>query len=75
MVIIKGELEFQLKEEKQMIREGVLKDDSPLDDSEEFQRLLHACRVGDLKGIQEVIIEGVNIVRQATTQLGYPNND
>jgi len=61
MVLPKGELEFQLKEEHQLIQDGVLKDDSPLDKSEEFSRLCLACRVGDLKGCQESIATGANI--------------
>ena len=35
MVLRKDELEVQLKEEHQLIRDGVLKDDSPLDVSNE----------------------------------------
>jgi ankyrin repeat/BTB/POZ domain-containing protein 1 len=61
MVLRKDELEVQLKDEHQQIRDGVLKDDSPLDDSLEFQKLCNACRIGDLKGCQEAIAEGVNI--------------
>jgi len=61
MVLPKGELEFQLKEEHRLIQDGVLKDDSPLDKSDEFGSLCLACRVGDLKGCQEAIATGVNI--------------
>lgn len=35
MVLRKDELEVQLKDEHQLIRDGVLKDDSPLDVSNE----------------------------------------
>ncbi len=61
MVLRKDQLEVQLKEEHQQIRDGLLKEDSPLDVSPQFQDLLHACRVGDLKGCQEVIAAGTNI--------------
>ena len=61
MVLRKDELEVKLKDDNQLIREGVLRDDSPLDVSEEFQKLCIACRVGDLKGCQEAIATGVNI--------------
>ncbi|KAH6710965.1 hypothetical protein BKA61DRAFT_737840 [Leptodontidium sp. MPI-SDFR-AT-0119] len=61
MVLRKDELEVQLKDEHQLIRDGVLKDDSPLDVSNEFQKLCDACRIGDLKGCQEAIASGVNI--------------
>lgn len=61
MVIQKGELEGQLKNEHQLIRDGILKDDSPLDTSEEFKKLCDASRIGDLKACQEAIVTGVNI--------------
>jgi ankyrin repeat/BTB/POZ domain-containing protein 1 len=69
MVLPKGELEAQLKDEHQLIRDGVLKDDSPLDLSEEFQKLCTACRKGDLKACQEAITTGVNI--NARDQFDY----
>lgn len=61
MVLPKGDLENQLKEEHRLIQDGVLKDDSPLDKSEGFRKLCLACRVGDLKGCHEAISTGVNI--------------
>ena len=61
MVLRKDQLEIQLKHEHQQIRDGILKEDSPLDTTEEFQNFLYACRVGDLKGCQEAIAAGVNI--------------
>ncbi|KAE9380055.1 hypothetical protein N431DRAFT_552296 [Stipitochalara longipes BDJ] len=61
MVLRKDELEVQLKDEHQLIATGVLRDDSPLDVTTEFQKLCDACRVGDLKGCQEAIASGVNI--------------
>jgi hypothetical protein len=61
MVLRKDQLEVQLKDEHQLIATGVLRDESPLDISPEFQKLCDACRVGDLKGCQEAIATGVNI--------------
>ncbi|TAQ89861.1 hypothetical protein B7494_g1833 [Chlorociboria aeruginascens] len=61
MVFRKDQLEVQLKDEHQLIRDGVLRDDSPLDTSEEFRKLCVSCRIGDLKGCQEAIAAGVNI--------------
>ena len=61
MVLRKDELEVQLKDEHQLIRDGVLRDDSPLDVSEEFSNLCDACRCGDLKACQKAITTGVNI--------------
>jgi ankyrin repeat/BTB/POZ domain-containing protein 1 len=61
MVLRKDELEVQLKDEHQLIRDGVLRDDSPLDGSLEFQKLCDACRIGNLKACQEAIATGVNI--------------
>jgi ankyrin repeat/BTB/POZ domain-containing protein 1 len=60
-VLRKDELEVQLKDEHQLIQEGVLRDESPLDVSSEFQKLCDACRLGDLKSCQEAITTGVNI--------------
>jgi hypothetical protein len=61
MVLRKDQLEVQLKDEHQLIATGVLRDDSPLDVTADFQKLCDACRVGDLKGCQEAIASGVNI--------------
>ncbi|KAM3075280.1 hypothetical protein ACMFMG_007277 [Clarireedia jacksonii] len=61
MVIRKDELERQLKDEHDLIQGGVLRDESPLDDSPEFQKLCTAARLGDLKGCQEAITSGANI--------------
>ena len=61
MVLRKDELEVKLKDDNQLIRDGVLRDDSPLDVSEEFQKLCKACRIGNLKLCQEAITGGVNI--------------
>lgn len=38
-----------------------MRDDSPLDLSNEFQRLCEACRVGDTKGCEEALSLGANI--------------
>ena len=62
MVVRKDQLETSLREEKQLIESGRLKEDSPLDLSENFTKLCEACRRGDLKSCQEMITtEGVNI--------------
>ncbi|KAK7917203.1 Ankyrin repeat and BTB/POZ domain-containing protein 1 [Apiospora marii] len=61
MVLRKHELEVKLKDDMQLVKSGVLRDDNPLDDSEEFKELLLACRRGDLKRTQELISAGVNI--------------
>jgi hypothetical protein len=69
MVLRKDELEVQLKNEHQLIKDGVLKEDSPLDLSEDFSNLCGACRKGDLKACQELISSGVNI--NARDQFDY----
>ena len=61
MVLRKDQLEASLHEEKKLIEDGRLKEDSPLDLSESFGKLCEACRRGDLKGCQEAITEGANI--------------
>ncbi|KAF2083573.1 hypothetical protein K490DRAFT_69682 [Saccharata proteae CBS 121410] len=61
MVVKKHELEAALHEEHQAIRAGKLKEDNPLDLSENFRVLCEACRRGDLKVCQEKIMEGINI--------------
>jgi ankyrin repeat and BTB/POZ domain-containing protein 1 len=61
MVLHKGQLEAQLKDEHQMIKGGVLREENPLDTSEAFLDFLEACRRGDLKACQEGISAGINI--------------
>ena len=61
MVLRKHELEGALAEESKMIKAGTLRDDNPLDTSEQFKDFLLACRHGDLKQCQEHINQGVNI--------------
>ncbi|KAK6839771.1 hypothetical protein PG987_005637 [Apiospora arundinis] len=61
MVLRKHELEAKLKDDMQLVKSGVLRDDNPLDDSDGFKELLLACRRGDLKRTQELISAGVNI--------------
>jgi ankyrin repeat and BTB/POZ domain-containing protein 1 len=61
MVLRKGELEAKLKDENQLIKSGVLREENPLDQSEDFIAFLEACRRGDLKRCQELISAGVNI--------------
>lgn len=60
-ILRKYQLEASLDEEKKLIKDGRLKDDNPLDDSENFDEFCKACRRGDLKSCQEIIAEGVNI--------------
>ncbi|KAI9682523.1 MAG: hypothetical protein M1829_000316 [Trizodia sp. TS-e1964] len=43
------------------ISDGKFTDDNPIDNSDGFIRLCHACRRGDLKECQEMISAGVNI--------------
>ncbi|KIX10122.1 uncharacterized protein Z518_01203 [Rhinocladiella mackenziei CBS 650.93] len=57
----KDQLERSLHDEKKLIEEGILREDNPLDFSENFQKLCGACRRGDLKVCQEMIQEGTNI--------------
>ena len=61
MAIRKFELEAKLKDETQLIRTGVLRNEHPLDTSEQVAEFLLACRRGDLKSCQELITAGVNI--------------
>lgn len=53
--------DLQLKSEAQLMKEGIHKDDVPIDTSKEFEELCEACRRGDLRGVQEGIGKGVNI--------------
>lgn len=57
----KDQLELSLHRERQLIEDGVLKEDNPLDLSQPFHILCEACRRGDLKVCQEMITQGVNI--------------
>ncbi|KAK4168598.1 BTB/POZ domain-containing protein 3 [Cladorrhinum sp. PSN259] len=61
MVLRKFELEAKLKDDNQLIRSGVLRNEHPLDLSDDFNNFLQACRRGDLKRCQELISAGVNI--------------
>ncbi|KAB2579255.1 BTB/POZ domain containing protein [Lasiodiplodia theobromae] len=69
MVVPKHELEAALHEENKAIRAGQLKEDNPLDTSDDFRRLCDACRRGDLKLCQEQLSKGVNI--NARDQFDY----
>lgn len=69
MVVPKHELEAALHEENKAIRAGKLKEDNPLDFSEDFRLLCDACRRGDLKLCQEQLSKGVNI--NARDQFDY----
>lgn len=59
--IRKDQLEAKIKEEKELIRNGELREENPLDLSPEFEEFLQACRRGDLKRCQEMISSGINI--------------
>ncbi|KAK4178895.1 hypothetical protein QBC36DRAFT_92192 [Triangularia setosa] len=61
MVLRKFELEAKLKDDTQLIQNGVLRNEHPFDTSPEFHNFLMACRRGDLKRCQELISEGINI--------------
>lgn len=59
--IRKDELEAKIKEERELIRNGELREENPLDLSPQFQEFLEACRRGNLRRCQELITAGVNI--------------
>ena len=61
MAMPKGQLEAKLKEEHELINSGVLREENPLDLTEDFGKFLEACRRGDLKECQNHISGGVNI--------------
>ena len=61
MAMPKGQLEAKLKEEHELINSGVLREENPLDLTEDFGKFLEACRRGDLKECQNYILGGVNI--------------
>jgi ankyrin repeat/BTB/POZ domain-containing protein 1 len=57
----KHELEAALAIEAQAISSGQLKEENPLDLSDDFRLFCEACRRGDEKVCQEMISKGVNI--------------
>jgi ankyrin repeat protein len=57
----KHEIETALAQENQQISSGQLKEENPLDLSENFRIFCEACRRNDLKVCQEMISNGVNI--------------
>ncbi|EOA90901.1 hypothetical protein ACJQWK_11540 [Exserohilum turcicum] len=57
----KYEIEAALANEAQAISAGQLKEENPLDLSDDFRVFCEACRRGDLKVCQEMISTGVNI--------------
>ncbi|KAH8885738.1 hypothetical protein GQ53DRAFT_797086 [Thozetella sp. PMI_491] len=61
MVLRKDELEAKLKDDNLLIQSGVLRNEHPLDLSQQFKDFIDACRFGDLKKCQELINAGVNI--------------
>ncbi|KAJ2893953.1 BTB/POZ domain-containing protein [Zalerion maritima] len=60
-VLHKGQLEAKLRDENQLIRSGLLRDENPLDLSDQFGEFIFACRQGDLATCQRMVSEGVNI--------------
>jgi ankyrin repeat/BTB/POZ domain-containing protein 1 len=60
-IIRKDQLEAKIKEEKELIRKGELREENPLDTSREFSDFLEACRKGNLRKCQEMINDGINI--------------
>ena len=62
MVLSKHEIESALRSEHQEIAAGRLRDENPLDDSEDFELLCQGCRSGDLPLCHDMIAAGrVNI--------------
>jgi len=61
MVLRKDQIEAALYADNQAISAGKLKEDHPLDETDNFRLFCEACRKGDLKVCQEKITEGVNI--------------
>ncbi|KAK3694806.1 hypothetical protein B0T22DRAFT_82208 [Podospora appendiculata] len=61
MVLRKDQLEAKLRVDSELISSGVLRNEHPLDLSDQFDEFLQACRRGDLKRCQELISAGVNI--------------
>jgi len=61
MVLNKFQLEAALHKESTDVAAGRLKEDNPLDTSEDFRQFCEACRRGDLKVCQEKIALGVNL--------------
>jgi ankyrin repeat/BTB/POZ domain-containing protein 1 len=57
----KHEIEVALANEARAVSSGQLKEDNPLDTTENFRMFCEACRRGDLKVCQEMIQAGVNI--------------
>jgi ankyrin repeat/BTB/POZ domain-containing protein 1 len=57
----KYEIEAALATEARAISSGQLKEENPLDLSDDFRVFCEACRRGDLKVCQEMISTGVNI--------------
>lgn len=60
-ILGKHQIEKALADEAKQISSGRLKEENPLDTSDEFRRFCEASRRGDLKVCQEQIGKGVNI--------------
>ncbi|PHH61033.1 hypothetical protein CDD81_855 [Ophiocordyceps australis] len=61
MIFGKSELQGKLGEQNSLIKNGVLREENPLDQSPEFNEFLLACRKGDLRTCQQLMSLGVNI--------------
>lgn len=57
----KDQLEVSLQNEHKMIQAGKLKEDHPLDESENFNQLCNGARMGNLGLCQQMIAAGANI--------------
>ncbi|KAK0939571.1 hypothetical protein LTR29_008820 [Friedmanniomyces endolithicus] len=60
-ILAKHQLEKALHDEKVAVSSGRLKDENPLDTSEDFRHFSEACRRGDLRLCQELISKGINV--------------
>ncbi|KAI9748384.1 MAG: Ankyrin repeat and BTB/POZ domain-containing protein 1 [Lichina confinis] len=59
--MVSKDLQSQLLDERQLIREGRLKDENPLDESSSFTALCDACRKGDARGVMVEIGRGLKV--------------
>ncbi|KAH7116925.1 hypothetical protein B0J11DRAFT_494453 [Dendryphion nanum] len=69
MVLRKHEIEAALATEARAILSGKIKDDSPLDLSDNFRMFCEGCRRGDLSVVQSMISKGINV--NAKDQFDY----
>lgn len=59
--MVSKDLQSQLIDERQLIKDGKLKDENPLEDSAAFIALCNACRKGDARGVMAELNRGVNV--------------